>query len=541
MMKNYSIIKNSYFCFKKGQYGCALAFYGLFKIKFPELSSFLHANENIVLKAAEKKYRNLYRKQKCQQLIMKIPTFGNHEYTAFCLNKVILNCRSDFFIDICVYDFRNSFIFVYVVDYFSTEENTLRYKNILMEKFFKENHFFDKEFYEKQYGPIVDSESALEHFISIGFKNGYFPSGWFELQWSVVRQFIKSNKKEISILNTLSRCTPKVSILIPVFNNACYLNECIESVRNQTLKDIEIIIINDGSTDMDAVKILIDFSNQDSRIKLINKRNSGYGHSMNIGIRAATGEYIGIVESDDYVLPKMYEKMYYIAQKKSVDFVKCNFKKFSGDRNERIFEDLITVTDKNQYNKILNAHENIYLMKMYNTNTNGIFKRKFLCKNNICFNETPGASFQDNGFWFQTYALSTKFYCIPDAFYMIRRDNPNSSVMSKGKVLAMSLEYQYIRDFLKKHPEIESKFLKAFYLKKFNAYSFTFNRIDQSEKKHFLYNFVKEFEIAYNNGVLDSEFFGKVRWNTLMRMINDIEGYYRVKMGIFPNDTKNSR
>lgn len=108
---------------------------------------------------------------------------------------------------------------------------------------------------------------------------------------------------------------PAVSIVIPCYNVEAYLPEVLDSVLGQTLENIEAICVNDGSTDgtLDVIK---SYAARDSRIVIIDKPNGGYGHSMNKGMDMATGEYIGIVESDDYILPTMYEKLY-AAQKKT--------------------------------------------------------------------------------------------------------------------------------------------------------------------------------------------------------------------------------
>ncbi|MBS7046628.1 MAG: glycosyltransferase family 2 protein, partial [Eubacterium sp.] len=106
---------------------------------------------------------------------------------------------------------------------------------------------------------------------------------------------------------------PKISIIVPVCNVEKYLSKCLDSIVNQTLKEIEIICIDDGSTD-DSGAILDSYSQKDSRIKVIHKKNSGYGNSMNVGMDCAEGEYIGIVESDDCILPEMYEELYKAAK-----------------------------------------------------------------------------------------------------------------------------------------------------------------------------------------------------------------------------------
>ena len=102
---------------------------------------------------------------------------------------------------------------------------------------------------------------------------------------------------------------PKVSVIIPVYNAEKYLEECLNSVINQTLQDIEIIIVNDGSTDCSG-SICDTYAQNDARIKVIHQENYGLGYAFNKGIDAATGEYIGFVEPDDYISSIMYEKLY---------------------------------------------------------------------------------------------------------------------------------------------------------------------------------------------------------------------------------------
>ena len=100
----------------------------------------------------------------------------------------------------------------------------------------------------------------------------------------------------------------KISIIVPIYNAEKYLEQCLQSIKNQTLKDIEVICVDDGSTDS-SPQIMDRFQNEDQRFKVIHKSNGGNGHSMNTGLAAATGEYIGCVEADDYIENNMFEKI----------------------------------------------------------------------------------------------------------------------------------------------------------------------------------------------------------------------------------------
>jgi len=101
----------------------------------------------------------------------------------------------------------------------------------------------------------------------------------------------------------------QVSVVVPVYNVEPYLRTCMESITRQTLRDLEIICVNDGSKD-GSLAILKEFAEKDPRIVLIDQPNGGYGKAMNAGIDRATGEYLGIVEPDDFIALTMYEDLY---------------------------------------------------------------------------------------------------------------------------------------------------------------------------------------------------------------------------------------
>ena len=117
---------------------------------------------------------------------------------------------------------------------------------------------------------------------------------------------------------------PKVSVIVPTYNVEMYLDQCMESLQRQTLKDIEIVCVNDGSKDS-SLEIMKRNAANDPRIVIIDKENGGYGKAMNVGLDRATGEDIGILEPDDYVPLNMYEDLYQAAKEHDLDFVKADF------------------------------------------------------------------------------------------------------------------------------------------------------------------------------------------------------------------------
>lgn len=119
----------------------------------------------------------------------------------------------------------------------------------------------------------------------------------------------------------------KMSIIIPCYNEECYIEKCLESVVNQTLSDIEIIVIDDGSTD-DTVLICDEYEYKyPNKVKVIHQENAGQGKARNVGLSIAKGEYIGFVDADDWVDYRMFEKLYNHAKKYDADITFCDIKK----------------------------------------------------------------------------------------------------------------------------------------------------------------------------------------------------------------------
>ena len=164
----------------------------------------------------------------------------------------------------------------------------------------------------------------------------------------------------------------KVSIVIPVYNVAPYLTKCIESVCGQTLSDIEIIAVNDASTD-NSLAILKKFAKQDSRIQIINhKKNTKTAGCRNDGLDAATGEYVCFLDGDDYLDADFCEKLYNLAKHERADIAKGVTKTFNTDGTIVIAKD----------NEKIKANGKFAFMGHLLT---GLYNRKFLTKNNIRF------------------------------------------------------------------------------------------------------------------------------------------------------------
>lgn len=273
---------------------------------------------------------------------------------------------------------------------------------------------------------------------------------------------------------------PKVSVIIPVYNVEKYLYKCLDSVIKQTLSDIEIICVDDGSTDS-CPAILDEYAARDSRIIVIHKQNDGYGQTMNVGMDAASGEYIGIVESDDWILPDMYEQLYSTATQNNLDFVRSDFIYVWESLDYTQYGNIL-FNDK-FYNKLMLKDNKAFAFESGTPNWTGIYKTEFIRKNNIRHNETSGASYQDTGFRNQVMMFYERALWINKAFYMYRQDNPAASMKSKGKMMALSNEYDFTENILRSNNMCD-KIGIINYLR-MCGHIFTFARIDDSLKPEF--------------------------------------------------------
>lgn len=218
----------------------------------------------------------------------------------------------------------------------------------------------------------------------------------------------------------------KVSIILPIYNVARYLPKCIDSVISQTLTDIEIILATDGPEDCDA--ICEAYAQKDKRVKIISHAG-GYGKSVNKGIDVATGEYIGIVETDDYCDLTMFEKLYEAAKAQDADVVKSGFWTLYNEKNKN---HRMKVTSLPQ---LLNNKQKYELLISFQPSVwSAIYRRDFLKKCNIRFMEEK-YSFIDTPFYMATLLLSEKYFLLPQELYFYNVDNPEQSIKSKEKVI----------------------------------------------------------------------------------------------------------
>lgn len=217
----------------------------------------------------------------------------------------------------------------------------------------------------------------------------------------------------------------KVSIIVPVYNVERYLKKCLDSLVNQTLKDIEIICVNDGSTDS-SLEILEHYAKNHSQIKIINKINEGQSEARNIGIDCASGEYLGFVDSDDYVDINYYEKLYNAAKEYNCDIACAGFKRFKFFKGsiKKSYKKLQVFKDINSKTKADNLPAHNYIW-------NKIYKREVWLAKGLKFEK--GRLFEDIALLIKILYYMGDMVVVPGTYYYYRRREGSTVKLSNKK------------------------------------------------------------------------------------------------------------
>lgn len=243
---------------------------------------------------------------------------------------------------------------------------------------------------------------------------------------------------------------PKVSVIIPVYNIEKYLQECLDSVVNQTLKDIQIILIDDGSTDRSG-EICQNYAEKYSFIEYYYKENGGSASARNLGLEYANGEYIGFIDSDDWVEKDMYQKLYDTAKNEDADIIFC-----------RVFEEECSGADdyyklRAGYYSLKDMEKEIYPYIMPAVMSAGnfrnirwcnwlrLYKKEIIEKNNIRFYEKSRRC-EDLGFSVASTLHAQSYYVLDESLY---HNRPNAGSKSRNYTNNMWASIQQLLLYLK--------------------------------------------------------------------------------------------
>lgn len=338
----------------------------------------------------------------------------------------------------------------------------------------------------------------------------------------------------------------KVSVVVPVYNVERYVERCVRSLMEQTLQDIEIIIVNDGSKD-GSRDIVGRLAESDSRIRIIDNVNSGYGVSINLGFAAATGEYLGILESDDYAEPDAFEKLYAAAVKNDADVVKGCFNLYWTDPERFEYFDLFENLDEPMdslerfdYSCANRAiwpldYEHIFYVKA--SIWSAIYRADFIRENAILCHETPGASYQDASFNFHVLSKAKRLVLTHEVTVNYRQDNMTSSVNSSDKAFVIFGEYEEIDRIIDGIEALDERIDDAKELRKiaaymkFDAYMWNYDRVNPKYHLELAERMSEEFRRERKRGALDVERFDERKWYLLDLLMRDPAGFVRLKDG----------
>lgn len=237
----------------------------------------------------------------------------------------------------------------------------------------------------------------------------------------------------------------KVSIIIPVYNTEKYIADCLDSVMGQSLKDIEVILINDGSTDS-SLEIMKQYQQKyPDKIQLFSKENGGQATARNMAIPLCTGEYIGFVDSDDYIECNMYERMYRKAVDTNADYVECDYVNVmvnEAGEQERI-------ADYGSRVRAYTDKKDMFIDPML-APWNKIYRRELLQGSDVRFPE--GLIYEDTAFCLKAISLINTFAFVPEKFVVHFFRGSSTMNINKSKRVGNIFDVlQDVIDYYKKH------------------------------------------------------------------------------------------
>lgn len=307
-------------------------------------------------------------------------------------------------------------------------------------------------------------------------------------------------------MNNLSHNTPKISVVIPVYNAEGGIDRCMQSIYNQTFTDYEVILVNDGSTDQSLEKCRAHAA-KDARVKVIDQENQGSGPARNAGIEAATGEYIYFCDSDDEIVPNLLERVLSVAQEKKVDLVIFSvhaqiinskteevLREYDTAKEERLFPDRASF--RQAFSKLY--YEGVLFGAPYNK----LFKAEIIRANGVRFPELRRG--QDEVFNMRYYRYTSSCMVIPDSLYLYYQfDNRGKNKKYRLSYFQTTTKtyFQTLSDLLKEFEANDEysrrKFQNSFVYSMEAAGLLAFNPVEKLSRKQ---------KIAFIQSVVSADF-----------------------------------
>ncbi len=283
----------------------------------------------------------------------------------------------------------------------------------------------------------------------------------------------------------------KISVIVPCYNVEKYLKECLDSIVNQTLEDIEIICINDGSTD-NTLNIINSYAEKDNRIKIINQTNQGLSKARNVGLENVTGEYTTFIDSDDYFDLTAFEEIYNLAHEKSLDLLVFKLINFDDDSCETYSEPYYDMEFlKENMGPNVFSHEDIGedIYKMSVTAPSKLFKTDLI--KDMKFPE--GLIFEDNPFFTEVMFKSQRVYFYDKYLYYRRVRSDSITHAYTNKFYHMIEILNMIDDITKKYGFYE-EYRYRLYTRKISILNNYFKLLNEEDKAFYFQKLKKDFK-----------------------------------------------
>lgn len=327
---------------------------------------------------------------------------------------------------------------------------------------------------------------------------------------------------------------PKVSVILPSLNVKGYIRECLESVLSQTMEEIEIICVDAGSDD-GTFEIIKEYACRDSRIAVLQSSEKSYGRQTNMGIGVARGEYIAIVETDDFVAKDMYECLYGLAKKNDADYVKADYDFYVTLRNgNRLYKTIKLFPAKDLYGAVVTPEEHLELFTNDSAIWKGIYSKDFLQRNLILFHESKGASFQDIGFKLQVLCHAKRAVYIDRSFYRYCLDRESSSSNCMNCLRYVYQEFRWLLDEQVLGDDVSGNCWNGIYRRMANSFLGEADKFvkhgglqsrGKIEKAHYIW-LKNRIDAAIEAGILKEYNFSRQNWFELNLLTHSFEGYF---------------
>lgn len=284
----------------------------------------------------------------------------------------------------------------------------------------------------------------------------------------------------------------KISVIIPIYNVGDYLSACLESVLHQSYPDLEIILVDDGSTDA-CPQICDEYAEKDPRIKVIHQKNGGLSEARNSGLKIATGEFISFVDSDDLLSRDFYQRLIDIILKYDADIAECGFYKFE-DEDEFVTKEFHHRQDSEVLYETEGALEGILLGTLSVVVWNKIYKKEVIFGLNF-----PVNRINEDEYWtYKVFGKAHKIVKTQDLLYFYRQQS--SSIMGKGYTIKRLDGLQAHEErilYMKEHfPSLENLAIKVYcFISMYHYHQITLqDQIDtQKNYRRNIYNKIKQF------------------------------------------------